>query len=449
MSVDVGSSDAGIQVQTVGRSPGLGNVLRRKSLVATGLGNTLEWYDWTIYAVFAPYIAKAMFDTQDPVSALLSTLAIFAVGFISRPLGGIVFGALADRLGRRSVLLTSMVLMGFGSLLIAVSPTYAAIGGFASLIVLAARLLQGFAHGGEATASYAYLAEIAPKERRGLWTSSMFFSVGIGSIVATLLGVVLTRVIDAVDMDSWGWRIPFLLGALLSVLVLFLRKSMMESDVLTDFVGSKGEGSPNPVETSDWPRSKIISRAVGIFFYQAGVGLPYYLWTAYAAVFAITQRGMDPSGAFTASLFAQIPYIIAVPVWGYVSDRIGRKPVTIFYFLSVAVLTFPLISFISSEPWTLFVAQGVMLSVTGCIGGTLPAIIAERVPTRYRSRIMGISLPLSLALFGGTAPYLSSWFSSQQLSWVFNLYVVIVVLIAAGVVATWKETRGIDLRDVN
>ncbi|MES4992502.1 MFS transporter [Phyllobacterium sp. 22229] len=448
MSVELESSDTGIQVRTAGHSQSLGIVLRRKSLIATGLGNTLEWYDWTIYAVFAPYIAKAMFDTQDPVSALLSTLAIFAVGFISRPLGGIVFGALADRLGRKTVLLISMVLMGLGSLLIAVSPTYAAVGGFASLIVLAARLLQGFAHGGEATASYAYLAEIAPKERRGLWSSSMFFSVGIGSIIATLLGVVLTRLIDVAEMDFWGWRIPFLLGALLSLLVLFLRKSMMESDVLTDFVGSP-QGSPNQVEAPDWPKSKIISRAVGIFFYQAGVGLPYYLWTAYAAVFAITQRGMDPSGAFTASLFAQIPYIIAVPIWGYVSDRVGRKPVTIFYFMAVAVLTFPLIGFISNEPWTLFVAQGVMLSITGCIGGTLPAIIAERVPTRYRSRIMGVSLPLSLALFGGTAPYLSSWFSSMNLSWVFNLYVVVVVLIAAGVVATWRETSGIDLREVN
>lgn len=427
---------------------GLGSILRTRSMIATGLGNTLEWFDWTIYAVFAPYIAKAMFNSQDSVSALLSTLAIFAVGFLSRPLGGIVFGILADRMGRKAVLLVSMVLMGIGSLLIAITPTYAMIGGFASLLILAARLLQGFAHGGESTASYTYLAEIAPRERRAVWSSSMFFCVGLGSIAATLLGVVLTRVIPAADMDAWGWRIPFVLGAVLCLVVLFLRRSMMESDVLDDFTTETAHGAVASSQTAEWPTRTIVSRAIGLFFYQAGAGLPYYIWTAYAAVFAITQRGMDPTNAFTASVFAQIIYIFVVPLWGYVSDRIGRKPVTVFYFVAVAVLTFPLMGMITNEPWTLFVAQAVMLSITGCIGGTMPAIISERIPTRYRARVLGISLPVSVALFGGTAPYLSSWFSSRQMDWVFNLYVVVVVLIAAAVVATWKETKGIDLRNV-
>jgi len=230
------------------RTQALGGVLRTRSMIATGLGNILEWFDWTIYAIFASYIAKAMFDPSDPSSALLLTLAIFAVGFISRPLGGIVFGTLADSYGRKSVLLISMVLMGIGSLIITLAPSYESIGGVASLIILAARLLQGFAHGGEATASYTYLAEIAPKERRGLWSSSMYFSAGLGSLLASLVGAFLTNAISAEDMNAWGWRIPFALGAFLTIVVLFLRRNMMESEVLEDFA-TKANSSRLAAET--------------------------------------------------------------------------------------------------------------------------------------------------------------------------------------------------------
>lgn len=423
---------------------GLGNVLRAKSLVAAGVGNTLEWFDWTIYAVFSPYIAKALFNPQDPVSAMLGTLAIFAVGFVSRPLGGIVFGALADRIGRKGVLLGTMILMGLGSLMIGLTPGYAQIGGWASLMVLAARLIQGFAHGGESTASYTYLAEIAPNDRRAFWSSSMYFCVGIGALTATLMGSVLANSLGVDAMSAWGWRVPFLLGALLSIAVLFLRRGMMESEVL-----EHETARPAAAAKPEWSQKKIVSRAVGVFFYQAGTTLPYYVWTAFAAVFAITQRGMDPGSAFTASVFAQIINIIMVPVCGKIADRIGRKPVTLFYYLATAALTFPLMSFISSDPWTLFVAQGIMLAISACIGGTQPAIISERIPTRYRARVMGVAMPLSVAMFGGTAPYLNSWLYNQGLGQFFNAYVVVVCLISAAVVATWKETRGIDLREVD
>ncbi|MCP2067564.1 UNVERIFIED_ORG: MHS family alpha-ketoglutarate permease-like MFS transporter [Pseudomonas reinekei] len=420
----------------------LGTFLRSRSIIATGLGNALEWFDWTLYAVFSTYIAGALFNPADPVSALLGTLAVFAVGFVSRPLGGMFFARRADRIGRKGVLLSCMLLMGFGSLMIAVIPTYAQIGGWASFLILLARLLQGFAHGGEATASYAYVAEIAPRERRALWSSSMFFSVGLGSILATLLGALLNRFIPADDMATWAWRLPFCLGALLSLAVFILRRGMMESDIHESHV-------VDAQSASAWSRARIFKCSVGIFFYQAGVGLPYYIWTGYAVIFAITQRGMDPAHAFTSSVFAQIVYIIATPTWGWIADRIGRKPVAIFYFLAVAVLSFPLISFISSEPWTLFASQGLMLALTGCVGGTMPAILAEQIPTRYRARVLGTALPLSVAMFGGTAPYLSNWFSSMKLEWIFNLYVTVMVLIAAAVVWSWKETKGIDLRDVH
>ncbi|AEJ14615.1 MULTISPECIES: MFS transporter [Pseudomonas] len=427
----------------------LGSVLRKRSMIATGLGNCLEWFDWTIYAIFASYIAKAMFDPRDPASALLGTLAIFAVGFISRPLGGIVFGTLSDSRGRKAVLLISMLLMGIGSLVIAVAPSYASIGGVASFIILSARLLQGFAHGGEATASYTYLAEIAPKGRRGLWSSSMYFFAGMGSLLASLVGAFLTHIISPEDMSMWGWRIPFYLGATLTVIVLFLRRNMIESEVLEDYAKKSDPVSPGAARVVEWSNKKILQRSLGIFFYQAGVGIPFYIWTGYAVVIAITQRGMDPGDAFVATVLAQVVYIVGVPFWGYVSDRVGRKPVTLFYFVAVALLTFPAMAMITNQGWTLFVAQGGMLALVACIGGTMPATITEQIPTRYRARVMGGALSIGVAVFGGTAPYLNSWLSGSDRGWVFNIYVITIVLVAAAVVATWRETKGIDLRDVN
>jgi MHS family alpha-ketoglutarate permease-like MFS transporter len=421
----------------------LSNVLRKRSLVAAGIGNTLEWFDWTIFAVFSPYIAKALFDPKDPVSALLGTLAILAAGFVARPMGGIVLGMVADRIGRKGVLLGTMILMGLASLMIGIAPGYAQIGGISSLLVLVARLLQGFAHGGESTASYTYLAEIAPNDQRAFWSSSMYFCAGIGTLSATLTGSILTNFLGDKIMYDWGWRVPFILGAGLSLAVLYLRRGMVESELMEQQTQRAG------VRPSiEWSREKIIKRAVGVFFYQAGTALPYHVWTAYAAVFAITQRQMDPADAFTASVFALLVNIVMVPIWGRIADRIGRKPVTLFYYLSTAALTFPLMALISDDPWTLFTAQSIMLGISACIGGTQPAIIAERIPTLYRARVMGLAMPLSIALFGGTAPYLTSWFYGQGLGWIFNTYVMIVCFVSAAVVMTWKETRGIDLRDV-
>ncbi|RLL21814.1 MFS transporter [Acinetobacter chengduensis] len=425
---------------------------RKKSVVATGVGNTLEWFDWTIYAVFAPFIAAAMFNPQDKTSALLSTLAVFSVGFLFRPLGGLIFGIFADKLGRKGVLLTTMLMMSAASLMIAITPSYAEIGGWASLLLLIARLLQGFAHGGESTASYAYLSEIAPPEKRAFWSSSMFFCVGIGSMIATLTGVLLTSTLDNAVLSDWGWRVPFFIGALLSLAVLFLRRNMIESDAYEDaqhqtasIIVEKSIKQP----TQEWSKNKIVKRAIGIFFYQAATTLPYYIWTAYAAVFAITTRGMDAKYAFLATLGAQLVNIIMVPITGYISDRIGRRPVTIFFFVSMAILTPILMPMITSNPLSLFFVQSIMLAIVACIGGTQPAIIAERVPTKYRARIMGTSMPLAVALFGGTAPYLNSWFFSNNLGWVMYVYIAVTCAIGTFVVFNWKETKGIHLSDVN
>ncbi|WP_159736582.1 MFS transporter [Arthrobacter sp. 9V] len=422
---------------------------RLRSLGASALGNLLEWFDWTIYAVFSPFIAKALFDPADPASALLATLGIFAVGFVFRPLGGIIFGRLADLYGRRRTMITTMLLMAAGSLIIALVPSYAMIGGFASLIVLIARLLQGLAHGGESIASYAYVSEIAPPAHRGLWSSTVFFCVAVGGLLATLSGALITSNVSPEDAGDWGWRIPFLIGALLAVVTLFLRRGMMESEIYEEQVEKRAAEAADPSKPSDRLRpAKLMAVGVKLFLYEAGTTVVYYTWTSFAAVFAITHHHMNPADAFLASVFAQLIYIASIPGAGWLSDKIGRKAVTFIFFGGFAVLTFPLMSMITDQPWTLFVAQGVALVLVSFVAGSQPAVISEQVPNRYRTRMLGFFISLSVAIFGGTAPYLNSLLYSVDAGWIFNSYVILMCLIGIGVVATWRETKGMDLRDV-
>ena len=409
---------------------------RKRSLLASGVGNVLEWYDWTIYAIASVYIATALFNKADPASALLSTLAVFAVGFVSRPLGGFIFGPMADKIGRRNVLMITMFLMAGASVVIALIPSYESIGYWSSLILLMARLVQGFAHGGEQTTSYAYIAEIAPPEKRGLWASSIYFSVGVGSLIATLFLAVLTSVISKDAMMDWGWRIPFLLGGALAIFALYLRRNMMESEAIEQMQQDN---------TPEWPLSKIIASGIKVFFYVAGATLTYYIWVTCVSIYAITHMKMDPHDAFVMSCMAQVIYLVCLPFQGWLSDKIGRKACALISFAGSAVLIFPLWSLISDAPWTLFVAQAVGLVFVGFMTGSKPAAISEQIPTRYRTKVLGIFMSLAIAIFGGTASYINAWMYLNDIGWLFNVYTIVICIFAIAMVLAWKNNKGIDL----
>ena len=414
---------------------------RRQSLMAAAAGNVLEWYDWTIYGILSVYLAKNFFSQSDPTSALLSTLAIFAGGFVARPLGGYVFGRVADGRGRKIALIVTMTLLGLASLGIALLPTYASVGWLASLGLMLLRLLQGFAHGGETGVSYVYVAEIAPKQRRGLWSSSVFVSVVIGIMLATGLAAALTSYLTPTEMNDWGWRIGFALGGLLSLYTLFLRRKAMETEAYAKLHQPRRGG----VIHAPMSAGEKLRLCVRIIALLAAMNVWYYIWVVFAPALAIASHKMNPSGAYIASLCAQASTLIFLPLFGMLSDRVGRRPVMLAFAALVVLTGIPIQAMITSDPWTLFLAQGAGL-IVWCLGVSIyPVLMAELVPARARGVGVGVITSLSVAIFGGTAPYLNTWLKSLNLTWVFQAYLIVLALITIAAALRMPETKDLDL----
>ncbi|OOL29430.1 MFS transporter [Rhodococcus rhodochrous] len=410
---------------------------KKKSLFASAVGNVLEWYEWSAYAVFAPFIAAVMFNNSDPISALLSTLAVFAVGFLMRPLGGIVFGRIADRRGRKFVLVTTMLMMATGSLVIGIMPTYESIGAWASLILLAARIMQGFAHGGESATAYSYVGEIAPPHRRGMWGSVAFIAIFGGSVLAYSIGGAVTSSLSETAVAEWGWRIPFLIGACLALVALYLRRSMDESDVF--------DAHQEETDQPRIPRKTVVRAILLMIGMTSGITAAHYTWTSYVATYAITQQGMDPDVAYWMSVIAQSIALVSLPFWGMLSDRIGRRPMLFAFAGLMLVLQLPLTMTISSAGWTLLVATTVALLVVSVPASVLSATLSESFPTRLRTQAIGFAYSFSVAVFGGTAPYLNQLLIGRGLGWAFSVYIMVLCVLTGIACVFMKETKGIRL----
>ncbi|AHK32862.1 MULTISPECIES: MFS transporter [Rhodococcus] len=413
---------------------------RKKSLLASSVGNVLEWYEWSAYAVFAPFIAAAMFSNSDPVSALLSTLAVFAVGFLMRPLGGIIFGRIADKRGRKFVLVTTMLMMATGSLIIGVMPTYSTIGAWASLILLAARVMQGFAHGGESATAYSYVGEIAPPDRRGMWGSVAFIAIFGGSVLAYTVGGVVTSSLSDTAVGQWGWRIPFLIGALLALFALYLRRSMEESDVF--------DAAQNNDDQPSIPRRTVVRAILLMIGMTSGITAAHYTWTSYISTYAITQQGMNPDTAYWMLVIAQLIALVSLPFLGLLSDKIGRRPMLGAFAVLMFALQLPLTMMITSDGWTLLVATTAALLIVAVPASILSSTLSESFPTRLRTQAIGFAYSFSVAVFGGTAPYLNQLLLGLDLGWVFGVYIMALAVLTGVACLFMKETKGIRLEDV-
>lgn len=427
-----------------------GNRNAIKSLAASTTGQLFEWYEWTAYAVFAPFIAAAMFNKENPVSALLATFAVFAVGFLMRPLGGIVFGRVADVKGRKHVLIVTMLMMAAASLVIGLLPTYGSIGVFASVLLLLSRMVQGFAHGGESATAYSYVAEIAPPHRRGMWGSLVFVAIMGGTVIAYGIGGGITAVLSESAVGQWGWRVPFLLGAVFALFVLYLRAGMEETDVFhkADSAHDAEGADSAPVLAATFSRRRMARAIALVVTMVSGITVAHYSWSSYASTFAITQRDMDANSAFWAIFGSQLIALCTLPLWGLLSDKIGRRPVIYIFAVGTILTTHFLIGMIDSRPWTLFVASLIAMVLVAAAGSILSSFMSEAFPTKMRTAGIGFAYSLSVAVFGGSAPYLNAQFIEWDVSWLISAYIIGLCVLTIIATAMMRETRGHDLHRV-
>jgi len=414
---------------------------RRRTLIGTGIGNALEWYDWNVYAAFTVFLAAQLFDNSDPASAVLSTLAIFAVGFVARPFGGFLFGWIADRKGRKFSLMLAVSLASAGSLLIALTPTFGTVGVLSSVMLVVARLIQGLAHGGELPSAQTYLSEMAPRKKRGLWSSWIYISGTCGVLLGLLLAAVLNATLSADLMASFGWRIPFFVGALLGLYALYMRSGMEESEVFETAVGER------PAREPIWPQMFRHRRAaLQVVGLTLGITVAYYTWAVSAPIYATTTLGIDRGQALWAGVIGSLTFMVALPLWGALSDRIGRKPVLLVGTLGTALLYLPMSYLVKDSMWQLAIAICVMLICLAAFLSIGPAVYAELFPTSVRTTGVGVPYSICIALFGGTAPYLQTWMGATfPDASPFPFYAVALLVISGLTVLKLPETKARDL----
>ncbi|GAA3839457.1 MULTISPECIES: MFS transporter [Amycolatopsis] len=412
---------------------------QRKAIVAGAVGNTVEWVDWAVYATFAPVFAKQFFTPGNETTALLSTLAVFAVGFVMRPIGGAVLGAYADRHGRKKGLTLTISLMAGASLVIAACPTYSKIGVLAPIVLLLARLVQGFSAGGEFGSSSAFLIESAARGRRAFAGSWQQVSVGAGALIASLMGTVLNSTLSDAQLQSWGWRLAFGIAGLLGLVGLWLRRSVHETEAFTR-IKDRPRGNPLVAMFRDHPKAAL--RVAGVTI--AGT-LIYYVWVTYMPTYAHLATGIPLRQALLANTLAIVVFLILLPFGGLLSDRIGRKPTMAAFAAGFLLFSWPAFHFLAADFWTLLLIEIVGMVLIVGYSANCAVIMAEQFPPEVRTTGIGLPYALAVAVFGGTAPYVTTWMNAQGFGHLVWLYVAIAAVIGLAVYTTMPETKGKEL----
>lgn len=415
----------------------LSTATRARSILGGSLGNLVEWYDWFSYASFAVYFAKSFFPDDEPTVQLLNTSAIFALGFIMRPLGAWLLGLVADRGGRKTALVTSVSLMCLGSAIIAVTPTYASIGVAAPACLVVARVLQGLSIGGEFGASATYLAEIAAPAHRGLWASFQYVTLMLGQLLA--LGVLLALqylILGEAQLDAWGWRIPFAIGALLAIVVYRVRRTIVETP------GFLAESSRRRrVGLGDLLEHR---RTVALVFGMAiGSNVAVYAFTTYMQKYLATSSGFPRGQASLICAAAMLVFIVAQPLAGALSDRIGRKPLLLWFGVLGTFGTVPLMTAIGAtrDPWLAFVLVLAVLLILCGTTSVSSTVKAELFPPEVRALGVGLPYAISTSIFAGTAEYIALWFKRAGHEAGFFWYVSACIAVSLLVFAFVPETR--------
>jgi MFS transporter, MHS family, alpha-ketoglutarate permease len=405
------------------------------AIVGASSGNLVEWYDFYAYSFTALYFASEFFPSGDPTSQLLNTAGIFAAGFFMRPLGGWLFGRIADRHGRRISMMVSVLMMCFGSLMIAVLPTYASIGALAPALLLLARLIQGLSVGGEYGTSATYMSEVAAPGQRGFYASFQYVTLIGGQLMALLVLLPVQQLLSTAEIKAWGWRIPFLVGAVAAVVALFLRRSLAET-ASAESMHNKEAGTLRGI--FHHPKALLI-----VLGFTAGGSLIFYTFTTYMQKYLVNTAGMDTRMASAVMTAALLVYMLLQPVFGTISDRIGRRNSMLCFGTCTVLATIPLLGALGhvANPYAAFGLVLIALAIISFYTSISGLVKAELFPTEVRALGVGLSYAVANATFGGTAEYVALWFKSVGQEGWFAWYVT--ALCAVGLAASlWMpDTR--------
>jgi len=405
------------------------------AIIGGSSGNLVEWYDFYVYSFTALYFASEFFPAGDQTTQLLNAAGVFAAGFLMRPIGSWFFGRLADKHGRRMSMMIAVIMMCGGSFMLAVLPTYASIGVAAPALLLLARLLQGLSVGGEYGTSATYMSEVAVHRHRGFFASFQYVTLIGGQLLAVLVLVIMQQYLTNAELKAWGWRIPFAIGALAAVVAFFLRRSLAEttSDAVRH---QKDAGTIRGVLR--YPRSFFT-----VLGFTAGGSLIFYTFTTYMQKYLVNTAGMDAktaSGVMTAVLFC---YMLLQPVFGALSDKIGRRNSMLCFGVFTVLATVPILSALAHVTDAYAAFGLVILALAGVSFYTSISglVKAELFPMHVRALGVGLSYAIANALFGGSAEYVALWFKSIGIESTFFWYVTIMCGIALVAAITMPDTR--------